>query len=329
MVCSFLHHDDLARKSFFCWRIFAVIFLSWICVVCSAQETQTDYNFLRLPVSAHGAGLGGDNVSLIVDDASLMFSNPALISSVSDKTINLNFMTYMEGSVTGSASFTKVVGKRSTLAFGAQFIDYGSMKETTADNVELGSFSASDLALSVVFAYNLTEHLVGGVTAKGISSYIGGYNSFAMGVDLGLNYFDAGSDFSASIVARNLGGQLKAYDDTYESMPFNMSLGLTKRLKGAPFRPSVTFIDLTDWTYDKFLDHVIVGTDVLLGNAFYLSAAYNFKRADEMKLVDDSSHGAGWSFGAGLEVKKFKLQMAYAKYHISSSSFIVNLSYSL
>jgi len=61
-----------------------------------AQESQTVYNFLRLPVSAHAAALGGDNVSLIEDDPSLMWSNPALISSVSDKSINLNFMTYMQ-----------------------------------------------------------------------------------------------------------------------------------------------------------------------------------------------------------------------------------------
>lgn len=307
----------------------AVVILLLSCLVCPAQETQTDYNFLRLPVSAHAAGLGGDNVSLITDDASLMFANPALLASVSDKTINLNFMTYMQGSVTGSASFTKVMSQRSTIGFGAQFIDYGSMKETTADNIELGTFSANDVSLSAAFAYNLTDRLVGGVTAKGIYSHIGGYNSFAMGVDLGLNYFNGENDLSASLVARNLGGQLKAYDDTYEKIPFNMSLGITKRLKGAPFRPSVTFVDITDWTYDKLIEHFIVGTDVLLGNSFYLCAAYNFKRAAEMELVDGSNHGAGWSFGAGLELKRFKMQMAYAKYHISSSSFLINLSYSL
>jgi len=77
-----------------------------------AQESQTVYNFLRLPVSAHAAALGGDNVSLIEDDPSLMWSNPALISSVSDKSINLNFMTYMQGAITASGSFTKIINDR-------------------------------------------------------------------------------------------------------------------------------------------------------------------------------------------------------------------------
>lgn len=44
-----------------------------------AQESQTEYNFLRLPVSAHSAALGGDNITLIEDDASLIFANPALL----------------------------------------------------------------------------------------------------------------------------------------------------------------------------------------------------------------------------------------------------------
>ena len=30
-----------------------------------AQESQTEYNFLRLPVSAHAAALGGENITII------------------------------------------------------------------------------------------------------------------------------------------------------------------------------------------------------------------------------------------------------------------------
>ena len=70
-----------------------------------AQDSQTVFNFLRLPASAHVAALGGDNITLTDDDASLVFHNPSLINQVSDRTLNLNLMTYMEGSVTASASF--------------------------------------------------------------------------------------------------------------------------------------------------------------------------------------------------------------------------------
>ena len=42
-----------------------------------------------------------------------------------------------------------------------------------------------------------------------------------------------------------------------------------------------------------------------------------------------SSHGAGLSFGAGLQLERFKLNLAYAKYHISSHSLMVNVTINL
>lgn len=39
-----------------------------------AQESQTAYNYLRLPVSAHAAALGGDNITIIEDDEAFILS---------------------------------------------------------------------------------------------------------------------------------------------------------------------------------------------------------------------------------------------------------------
>jgi hypothetical protein len=43
----------------------------------------------------------------------------------------------------------------------------------------------------------------------------------------------------------------------------------------------------------------------------------------------ESSHGAGLSFGGGLQLERFKLHVAYGKYHVSSTSLLFNLSYIL
>ena len=135
-----------------------------------AQESQEVYSFLRLPVSAHAAALGGDNITLTDDDATVIFHNPALISDVSDKSLNLNFMTYMEGAKTASASFVKAYKERATWGVAAQYMDYGSIKETTVDNVETGDFSARDIALAGTFAYLLSDRISGGITGRFISS---------------------------------------------------------------------------------------------------------------------------------------------------------------
>jgi hypothetical protein len=59
-----------------------------------------------------------------------------------------------------------------------------------------------------------------------------------------------------------------------------------------------------------------------------VALGYNFRRAYEMKVLD-SSHWAGFSIGAGLSVKKFKIGLAFAKYHQASSSLLINASYVL
>ena len=308
------------------------LLLTLVAAVSYAQESQTAYNFLRLPVSAHAAALGGDNITIIEDDPSLMFSNPALLSSVSDKSINLNFMTYIAGATTASASFNRIIKDKASVAVTAQYMDYGKMKEVDADNVQTGEFSAKDIAVSGVFSYILGEKFVGGITAKVINSYIGDYSSWAVGVDLGLNYYDPEREWSVSLVAKNLGGQLKAYDDEYEKMPLDVQLGVSKRFSALPFRLSATLVDLNHWGYSA-INHLVVGADILFSQQIYVAAGYNFRRADEMKTLkgtdEESSHMAGLSFGAGLQLERFKLQLAYGKYHVSSNSLLVNVSYSL
>lgn len=308
------------------------LLLTLLAAVSYAQESQTAYNFLRLPISAHAAALGGDNITIIEDDPSLMFSNPALLSSVSNKSLNLNFMTYMAGATTASASFNRIIKEKASVAVMAQYMDYGKMKEYDANNVQTGEFSAKDIAVSGVFSYILGEKFVGGITAKVINSYIGDYSSWAVGVDLGLNYYDPDHEWSVSLVAKNLGGQLSAYDEEYEKMPLDVQLGVSKRFSALPFRLSATLVDLNHWGYSA-INHLVVGADILFSQQVYVAVGYNFRRADEMKTLkgtdEESSHMAGLSFGAGLQLERFKLQLAYGKYHVSSSSLLVNVSYSL
>lgn len=312
-------------------KVLFAILTVLMAATASGQESRTDYNFLRLPVSAHAAALGGDNITIVEDDPTLIFHNPALISSVSDKSINLNYMTYMEGVKTASASFVRTVGERASWGVSAQYMDYGTMRETTADNIETGTFSAKDIMAGGSFAYMLNDRLAGGVTAKVVMSYIAGYSSMAVGVDLGLNYYDEDNGLSLSAAARNLGGQVKAYEDDFERIPFDLQLGVSKKLGNAPLRLSATMTRLNDWE-GKLGNHFVVGADILLSDNIYIAGGYNFRRADEMKITDgegESSHGAGLSVGGGLQLERFKLQVAYVKYHVSSTSLMFNMTYTL
>ena len=300
-------------------------------MLTEAQESQTAYNFLRLPVSAHVAALGGNNITITDDDPTMIFHNPAMLGGVSDKSLNLNYMTYMEGTMVGSASFVRAWGDRGTWGVSASYMDYGSMRQTTADNIQTGEFSAKDIMLGGSVAYSLSTLFTGGITAKIISSSIAGYNSMAVAVDLGINYFDEAQGLSLSAVARNLGGQIDAYDEDFEKIPFDLQVGISKKMAMAPLRFSATLNNLHEWD-DSFIHHLAIGADIFLSDNIYIAGGYNFRRNKEMRISDgegESSHGAGLSFGGGVQLERFKLNVAYAKYHVSVSSLLINVSYSL
>lgn len=309
---------------------FAIIF-TFIAVCLRAQRSDQAYSFLQLPASAHVAALGGDNISIVEDDPALIFHNPSLITSVSDKTINLNYMTYMEGSKAASASFVRAYKDKATWGVMAQYLDYGTIKEVTSDNVHTGDFSAKDIMIGASFAYNLSSKIAGGISAKYISSHIAGFSSLAVAVDLGLNYYDESKGLSISAVARNLGGQVKAYEDDFEKLPLDLQLGVTKKLGNAPLRFSASVVGLNDWD-GGLKNHLVIGAEVLLSSSIYVAGGYNFRRANEMKISDgegESSHGAGLSFGGGVQLQRIKFNVAYAKYHVSASSLLFNASYTL
>jgi hypothetical protein len=209
---------------------------------------------------------------------------------------------------------------------------YGEIKETNTANQQTGTFSPKDIALAVSFAYLLSNRISGGITARFISSTIGSYSSAAVAVDLGLNYQDIERGWSVSAVARNLGGQVKAYEEEFERIPFDLLVGVSRQLPNAPLTLHATLARLNNWD-QAFIKHLAVGADIRLGTSVFVSAGYNFRRSSEMKIYEgedtSASHGAGLSLGGGIELERFKLNIGYAKYHVSTSSLLVNLSYTL
>lgn len=321
------------------------IFLLLALVACcraAAQEATSTYNVLKLPVSSHAAALGGDNVSLIEDSPWAGWANPALYASVSDGSLGLDFMSYVGGGSWMGAQYVKAFGQRHTAALTAQYMNYGSIDETTETGEVIGDFSPKDIVFGGAYSYLLSDRWSGGAALKAVSSSYGGYNAFALSFDLGVNYFDEATDVSVSAVARNVGAQLKGFDGRTEHLPFSMEVGLSKGMAHVPVRFSVTLTDLTRWSSADYYraageklspgrlltNHLVVGVDLVPSDLFYVCVGYNFRRAYELKSAG-SSHGAGLTVGAGLHVKRFSLGAAYAKYHVSASSLLFNVGYQL
>lgn len=312
-----------------------------------AQEYASAFNTLRLPASSHAAALGGQNVTLIEDEPTAGWYNPALYANVSDLSAGLDFMTYAAGSTWMGAHFVKAFGERHTMAVGVQYMNYGKMDETDEAGNTLGQFSAKDIVIGVGYSYLLSERWTGGANLKMMVSNLADYTALAAAIDVGVNYYDDENDLSVSASLQNIGTQLKAYHDGQRThLPFTLALGFSKGMAHLPVRFHVTMTDVTRWKSSyyvlpenkdkdksdkvgfgkKALNHFVLGLDILPTDYLYLSVGYNFRRAYELK-ASGSSHLAGLSAGAGVNVKHFKFGVSYAKYHQASNSIMANVGY--
>ncbi len=324
---------------------------------CGSDETV--YKFLNLPNSAEVAALGGTNVSLQNKDVNLVYQNPALLSSTVNKNISVNYINYINNVGCCSVAYAQDIDSLSHWSVSLNYINFGSFEGYTEDEISTGSFSAGDLSLNATYSRRLFQSIMAGVTLKPIYSYIETYHSFGLAVDVGGNYYDPEHDFSIGLVLKNVGVQFKGYysedgSQHRESLPWDIQLGATKRLAHAPFRFSLTLVNLNHWDLNYYketsqsstitsstteednsigwgnmlLRHMIFGVEFIPSNNFKISAAYNHRRSQEFAL-DDTKGINGFSFGVGLRVYKFSLGAAYAQYAASGNTISLSLSTSL
>lgn len=327
-------------------KIFSLL-LAVLPATALAQEYASAFNTLRLPASSHAAALGGQNVTLIEDEPTAGWYNPALYANVSDLSAGLDFMTYAAGSTWMGAHFVKAFGERHTMAVGAQYMNYGKMDETDEAGNTLGQFSAKDIVIGAGYSYLLSDRWTGGANLKMMVSNLADYTALAAAIDVGVNYYDDENDLSVSASLQNIGTQMKAYHDGQRThLPFTLALGFSKGMAHLPVRFHVTMTDVTRWKSSYYvlpenkdkdksdkvgfgkiaLNHFVLGLDILPTDYLYLSVGYNFRRAYELK-ASGSSHLAGLSAGAGVNVKHFKFGVSYAKYHQASNSIMANVGY--
>ena len=308
-----------------------------------AQTGDDAYTFLRFPTSSRVNALGGNSVSLVESDPSLVFHNPALLGGEMDGMININYMNYISDVNVGSAIFTKAFRERSSWGVGATYINYGSMKEMTVNGEQLGVFSVQDISFHTFYSYDLSEKWRGGLSLKALYSTIADYTSFGLAVDAGLSYFDKEKDFTYGLALKNIGAQLVSYYDERQNIPWDLQMGVTKRMAHAPLRLSVNAMYLNKWKFDYIdntsketndsffetaMKHLVFGVEFVPTENFWLGVGFNPKTKMDMKLQSGNGLG-GFSAGGGVKVSRFNVGASIARYHPSAMSLMVSITMSL
>ncbi len=335
------------RKTFFC------ILLLFSASTFSQVGGESVFQFLNLTSSSRQVALGGEVLTLM-DDVNQPIWNPSVINAELDKQLSFNYTSYLAGINIGSASYAHVISRRfGTIHGSIKYLNYGTLIEADENGNETGTFKASDIALSVGYAFNLPwTNVYMGFNAKLINSTISNFTSNGVAADFAVLYYSPYKPYSFTIVARNAGAQIQSFDGTNERLPFKVAIGGSYKLKYVPLRWHVTLDNLQQWNvavpnpsnqtsdlegnvteekisfFTNAIRHFVVGAELFPDSAINLRAGYNFRRASELKLQNARSF-SGISFGFGIKMNKLKFNYAFSKYHAATSASTFSLQIDL
>lgn len=315
-----------------------------------AQVTggQHAFEFLRLPQSPHLSALGGTSVANPSQDISLAIQNPSLMRPALHNQLAVAYNSYYAGIGIANLQYGYHFDKINTsFVGGIQYLNYGNFRQADASGNELGTFRASDFAVSIGASRSYLSRWRYGAAMK--LAYSSLYDKKAMAVlaDVGVTYFDTSRLITVAIAARNMGAMVKKYTTGRpgEPMPFDLQIGFSKRFAHLPLRLSATAHHLYEWDIrynnpadiernnlfgtadtsnnksyfaDKLFRHLIFGADVMLGQRITVTVGYNHLRRGELGLKEKTAL-AGFSFGAMINLNKFQVQYSRSYYHVAGA----------
>ena len=328
------------KRQAICISIFLLLSVLRLSAQIGGNST---YEFLNLANPARVVALGGTLISVKDNDLNLSFQNPALLDSTMHNSLSLSYVDYFTDIQYGYAAYSRSYKKIGSFSAGMQFMDYGSFKAADVTGEITGDFTAAEYALNLGYSRPIDSSFAVGATLKTIYSILGEYTSMGNAIDIGSIYNNKKHLASIALVIKNVGRQWKPYADIREPLPFEVQLGISKKISHAPFRINFTATHLEKWdlTYvdpsvpvtdpitgevieksktSKFVNklgrHVVFGGEILLSKNFHLRVGYNFQHRQELKL-ETRTGIAGFSFGFGLKINRFNLSYGYAKYHLA------------
>jgi hypothetical protein len=315
-------------------RILLIILGTGLAQAGGAQTLggQSAFSFLRLPSYPLLNALGGANTSVISDDPAVAAHNPALLRSNHHGEMTAAFNAQPAGIRQLGWMMTAAPDRwKAVVSGGIDLMDYGSATQTDAAGNVLGDFSARDLSVRLSAGGRYLERWHYGVSVKGAFSRYGIYRSGAVLGDVGVNYYDSARGIQVGMLFRNMGAQWRTYDQTGEDMPFDVQFGVTKRLKYAPLQFSLTgyrlhrfdllyrdtlFMSDNGWPRtgggvpEKILRHLTLAVQGFVGERIDLALGYSFLRRGELSIPGAANGMAGFSMGAGVNLRRLKLRYA-------------------
>ncbi len=335
------------KKIFFCYLI---LFSS---TLYSQVGGESIFQFLNLTSSSRQVALGGEVLTLI-NDVNQPIWNPSTINAELDKQLSINYTNFLAGISVGSASYSQVINRRFGAIHGSiKYLNYGTLIEADENGNETGNFKASDVALSVGYAFNLPwTNIFMGFNGKLVNSTISNFTSNGIAADIAVLYYSPYKSYAFTLVARNIGTQIQTFDGSNEKFPFKVAIGGSYKLRYVPLKWHLTLDNLQQWNlavpnpsnatsdlegnitnenisfFTNAIRHLVIGAELFPDSPINIRAGYNFRRSSELKLQNARTF-SGISFGFGIKMNKLRFNYAFSKYHAATNASTFSLQFDL
>lgn len=351
------HYTGVSRLKFLFTPLSIFLFLTATTAQIGGRST---FAFMKNSPSARVSGLAYSQIALQDDDAALGYTNPALLNPLMHKGLTLNNEWRLGGTtnsfVAGCFHSEKL---KMTFSTGILYNNYGSFKQTDELGNVQGDFRANEYVVHVGAGRKINERLSVGANLKFIGSQLETYSAYGLAADLSGAFINPDKQFGVSVLLKNVGAQLKSYAPEIgnEALPYDLQIGMSKKLARAPFRFSIAAVDLLRWnlryvnpldnevtllgeqatepsSFSKGIDnvfrHIRFGGEIALGKKenFRVRIGYNHQTRKEMTLQNIRST-AGFSFGAGVRVAKFRIDYTQSVQHLAGSRRHLTISTNL
>lgn len=340
---------NFAVKYFFLILIIKNIFFA----TAYSQQSGRVYEFLSLPQNAKIAALGGLAAPDVYMDPGMTSLYSSLLSPEMNNHVQLNFSDHVSDITFGNVSYIRDYERFGTFSATLNYIHYGKFKETDQFGWIIGEFSPMEMSFDVAWGKQLSDNIRIGSRIKYINSSYYIYNSSGLAADVSMSYINPEHNLVLAALIRNAGRQVTYFNEESEPLPFDIILGVSKKLNNAPIRFSVVannlhkynlrfkeqepeFANITDeendtsmhWftsVGDNVLRHLTIGMELMPFESFSFRLGYNYKRRQELGVADRMS-SVGLSWGIGLKISKFEFHYGRSHYHLAGSQNHISIA---
>ena len=285
--------------------------------------------FLEIGAGARAQSMGGA-FAAVADDATAMYWNPAGISRLGKVEATFNYANWFLDTQYAYTGLVAPVGNSMAVGINVTHFGFGEQPVRTIARPEgTGEvYGASDLALALAFAANLTDRFSLGINLKYINQNIWHESANGFAMDLGALYDTPLKGLRLGFSIQNFGTDMRlagrdirrAYDPDPEnygndainvlyemdsfSLPLKFRFGTSYKINISQSQSLLLAADVLHPINNS--ESINVGMEYIIFNALQLRAGY--------ESIFERDNISGLSLGAGVHYKIHKFMMFYLDY---------------